>query len=272
MKNIIIFGANGMLGKYVSQYFSEQENYNVINKTRKDINLAETSIKEIEANLESYENPVIINCAGAIIQKIRDYGELDMIKVNSVFPWQLAEVCEKNSYKLIHITTDCVFSGLEGMYNEDAIHSPLDVYGKSKSLGEPNYGTIIRTSIIGEELQGKKSFIEWLKSEKGNTVNGYTRNIWNGITCLQFAKICDKVISENLYWNGIRHFNSPDKLNKADMIKVISDIFNLDLKVNDVLLPKQMCDRTVSSKYDITNYNIPTIKDQLIEMKKFKLK
>lgn len=272
MKNIIVFGSNGMLGRYVSNYF-ENKDFNIIKLTRGDFDLNKIKKQEIFELLKKYNNPIVMNCAGAIIQKLNDYGVENMIEINSIFPWKLSEICKKENIKLIHITTDCVFSGLIGMYNEDSIHDPLDVYGKSKSLGEPNYGTIIRTSIIGEELEGKKSFVEWVKSENGNTVNGFTRNIWNGITCLQFAKICEQIINDDLWWNGIRHFPSPDKYPKNELINIIAQIYGLDIQIIPKKLPVQMCDRTVSTKYPklIEKFNIPTIPEQIIEMKKFKL-
>jgi dTDP-4-dehydrorhamnose reductase len=270
MNNIIVFGANGMLGRYVSTYF-HQHGFYVNRITRNNYDLTKITSFEIENELKKFNNPIVINCAGAIIQKIDTYGIDKMIEINSVFPWKLAKVCNKENIKLIHVTTDCVYSGLKGKYIESDIADDQNIYGKSKSIGEPTSVTVIRTSIIGEELEGKKSFIEWVKSEKGKTVNGYVRNIWNGVTCLQFAKICHKIITENLFWKGIRHFYSPDSMSKYEMVKTVSNIYDLDINVQEKQLPKQLCDRTLYSNYDISEYNIPSIKDQILELKQFNL-
>jgi len=270
MKDIIVFGANGMLGRYVSRFF-EEKNFNVIKITRKDYDLSTITNDDLKNLIIHYDFPIVINCAGAIIQKYNRYGAEKMIQINSVFPWKLSSVCNELGIKLIHITTDCVYSGLRGHYIEDDRHDPIDVYGKSKSLGEPDYGTIIRTSIIGEEIGGGVSFVEWVKSEKGKTVNGYMRNIWNGITCLEFAKICYKIIENNLYWNGIRHIHSPDIIVKSNMIRLVSEIYNLNVNVEDKQLPVALCDRTILSKYDLSQWEIPSLRDQIIEMKNFKL-
>jgi dTDP-4-dehydrorhamnose reductase len=270
---IIVFGANGMLGRYVSTYL-EDKGHKIFRITRENYDLTYVNKQTIKNLLISHNNSVVINCAGAIIQKLNNYGVEKMVQINSIFPRRLAEACEELDVKLIHITTDCVFSGLKGMYDEDDIHDPLDVYGKSKSLGEPEYGTIIRTSIIGEELEGKKSFVEWVKSEDGNVVQGYTRNIWNGITCLQFAKIADQIITENLWWNGVRHFPSPDQYPKNELINIVAEAYELNIVVEPKELPVQMCDRTVATKYPelLEQFNIPTIPEQVAEMKEFDLR
>jgi dTDP-4-dehydrorhamnose reductase len=128
------------------------------------------------------------------------------ISTNTIFPHKLAEFSKNNGNKMIHITTDCVFSGKKGNYTETDKHDAEDIYGISKSLGEPIDICIIRTSIIGEEFTGKKSLIEWIKSCKNGRIEGYGKFYWNGITCLELAKIILNIIKTNTYWYGVRHF------------------------------------------------------------------
>jgi dTDP-4-dehydrorhamnose reductase len=176
-KKVFIFGANGMLGNYVKNYLSEK-NINIVQITRNDYDLSNISIESLNNFLISKdlkENDVIINCAGIIPQASKD-KELNKnlyYKINSLYPTILSMIALMQKSHFIHITTDCVFSGKEGLYNENSIHDEVNDYGVSKSLGELCNGTIIRTSIIGEEVQYKRSLVEWIKSNKDGIINGY---------------------------------------------------------------------------------------------------
>jgi len=163
---------------------------------------------------------------------------------------------------------NCVYDGLDGAYDENFEHNATDIYGTTKSLGEPKDATIIRTSIIGEELRNFSSLLEWAKSNKNKEVNGYTNHVWNGITCLQFAKICKDIIVNNKYWTGVRHLFSPDTFNKFELVKLISDVYNLNINVT-TYRTDIMCDRSLTSCYEDIKFEIPDLKTQLIEMIQF---
>jgi dTDP-4-dehydrorhamnose reductase len=213
-----------------------------------------------------HKGDVVINCIGTI--KRKDATKVDYALVNSAFPHLLAAACEDIGAKLIHITTDCVYDGMEGMYDESHEHTARDIYGMSKSVGEPETVTVIRTSIIGEEIGQARSLIEWIKSNKGEKVNGFTNHLWNGITCLQFAKVCEEIIEKNLFWRGVKHIVSPTKITKADLVKLVSDIYELGIEVR-LMETGQKCDRTLTSTRTDVMFNIPELKDQIIEMRKF---
>ena len=169
---------------------------------------------------------------------------------------------------MIHITTDCVFTGNKGSYTESDIHDISDVYGRSKSMGEPLNSTIIRTSIIGEEKNTKRSLVEWIKSNKDKTVFGFTNHLWNGLTCLQVAKVIDEMIQKNIFWKGVRHVHSPRSLDKQQLVQLISDIYNLNITIT----PKetdQKCDRSLSTNNP--TFDIPDLSIQIQEMKNFQL-
>jgi len=137
-------------------------------------------------------------------------------------------------------------------------------------LGEPEESTIIRTSIIGEELRNFSSLLEWVKLNKGKEVNGYTNHIWNGITCLQFAKVCKDVIDSGKFWRGVRHITSPEAISKFDLVRLISDVYDLNIKV----IPHETetkCDRSLISVRDEIVFEVPELKKQLLEMKYFKV-
>jgi dTDP-4-dehydrorhamnose reductase len=195
------------------------------------------------------------------------YGIFNAIKVNSIFPHTLAEVCEREKYKMIHITTDCVYSGRDGSYDEKSLHDCTDVYGKTKSLGEPENCTVIRTSIIGEEIGEGRSLIEWIKSMRDKTANGFTNHFWNGLTCLQTVKIFEDIIINNKYWKGVRHVHSPNIVTKLDMVQMVSDVYDLNITINPKEAPEK-CDRSMETSYP-TFDNIPDIKVQIIEQRDF---
>lgn len=270
---IFVLGNTGMLGRYVYAYLKLND-YNVIGLSRKDIDANDIYCEEdLRSILYSYDlkkNDVIINCMGAIKPMVDKYGTLNAIKVNSVFPHYLSNVCEQEGYKMIHITTDCVFSGKRGMYSEDDLHDSTDVYGKTKSLGEPLNCTVMRTSIIGEEIGQGRSLIEWIKSMKDKSANGFINHNWNGMTCLQVAKIFEDIIINNKYWKGVKHIPSPNITNKFELVSTVSDIYELNITVNPVE-DKNPIDRTMVSKYNPLdlNFTIPSIKQQIAEMKEF---
>ena len=263
---VLVFGASGMLGKYISTYLKGNE-FNVQDVGRKDVDANDTRVqlqKFIQENTTSGD--VIINCMGTIKPRVADVGEKATILTNSIFPRELADLCAQYNIHLIHPTTDCVYDGLDGNYNEESKHNIDDVYGMSKSLGEPFNATVIRTSIIGEEVKQGRSLVEWVKSEKGNSVFGFTNHMWNGVTCLQFAKICEDIINNNEYWYGVRHIHS-NTLNKKELVETISEVYDLGMTV----VPKETetkCDRSLSSIYE-HQFNIPSLRDQIIEMKDF---
>lgn len=256
---IYVFGPNGMLGNYLVKYLSSY--FDVIPISRKDFDL-NGNFKEIPEKYEFFPDDVIINAAGIIKQ--RHYSQEELIKVNSLFPHFLSTL----NCNVIHITTDCVFSGKDGFYNEDSFHDCIDDYGKSKSLGENLNLTIIRTSIIGEEVENKKSLLEWVRSNKNQNINGYLNHFWNGVTCLELSKQIYNIIETNSYWKGVRHYHSPDAVSKYELVSHINEIYKLGNNIIPTM--EKYCDRTLTSKYGCP---IRTkIKDQIIESKEYKLK
>lgn len=251
---VYIFGANGMLGRYLTKYMSSF--LDVIPITRKDVDLLE-DFNNITDKYCFSDDDVIVNAAGIIKQ--RSYTPNELIRVNSLFPHFLSSL----KCHVIHITTDCVFSGKHGSYDEDSLHDCLDDYGKSKSLGEPDNVTVIRTSIIGEELLNKKSLLEWAKSKKSTSVNGFINHFWNGVTCLELSKQIKIIIDSHNYWKGIRHYHSPEVVSKCHLLEIMSDVYNLELEIIPQL--SYYCDRSLKTKY-ISSID-KSIKQQLIELK-----
>jgi dTDP-4-dehydrorhamnose reductase len=271
---IYVLGSKGMLGRYVSTYLNDYYYYDVVNLSRDEVDASKVRQEELQTslyNLGVKKGDVVINCIGTIKPMVDALGDLNAIQVNSIFPRVLADVCKKMGLKMIHPTTDCVFTGEKGSYKESDKHDISDVYGRTKSLGEPNNCTVIRTSIIGEEVNQGRSLVEWVKSNKNKTVFGFTNHHWNGVTCLEFAKVCKKIIEGNLYWDGVKHVFS-DPVNKLELVTMISDVYGLNITV-DPKETTEKCDRTLSSETEFyKSLQIPSLKEQIIEMKNFSQK
>jgi dTDP-4-dehydrorhamnose reductase len=238
---IILFGSNGMLGNYFYRYLSQFHDVKAI--TRNDFDVLNNNLSDLDNLFDKYD--IAINCIGLIPQRQIENG---YFRINSEFPHLLNAIAQKHNCRLIHITTDCVFSGSKGNYIETDKHDEMGVYGYSKSLGEPLTAMVIRTSIIGEEARNKKSLLEWVRNQEGK-VNGYINHYWNGVTCLELAKIVNDLISQNIYWNGVRHVFSPKSVSKFELIRIISDVY--DLKLDIVPHETQIVDKTLNTIYSI---------------------
>ncbi len=270
---LIIFGSNGMLGTYIAKYFKEQY-FNVINITRKEYDVMEKTFCDLENLLIDNginNKTVIFNAIGVIPQRLNKHNEAlnnqKYIKINSIFPNILDQICKKYDAKLIHPTTDCVFDGSKGKYDETDIHNAKYIYGITKSLGEPSDATVIRSSIIGEEIYNKKSLLEWVCSNKDGEIDGYIDHYWNGITCLQYAKIVYQIVAENLFWKGVRHILSPNSISKYKLVNIINDVYKLNIKINSKEGIKR-CDKTLCTINSVNRkFNIPDLETQIMELK-----
>ena len=177
---VVILGSTGMLGDMLKDYFIHETDDSV-----DDVLLSvrsENRLKHVDEFVydplrfgvnELPEADVFINAIG-IIKPAMSKNIMDSIFINSIFPRMLAVECKSRNAKLIHITTDCVFSGKNGHYDENSPHDALDDYGKSKSLGEPENCMVIRTSIIGPETNNFYSLLEWVRQQGGKKINGFT--------------------------------------------------------------------------------------------------
>ena len=273
MATIILFGKNGMLGRYINSYLSDK--YEIIGFDRNDYDVLDNKFENLCKLLEQHKNKqnvVVINAIGLILPtKVKEYEKY--LLVNSLFPNMLSIICKYHNWKLIQPSTDCVFDGNKTLYTESDTPDEPGIYGQSKSFGEPSYGSTIRVSIIGEEITHKYSLIEWVKSNKGKEINGYTNHFWNGITCLEYAKIIDKMISNNIFWNGVRHLYAPRVVSKHELVEMINNHFNLEIKINK-FATTNVCDKTLSSNYPELNnlFNIPDLDDQIKELSTYELK
>lgn len=185
--------------------------------------------------------------------------------VNSALPHILAR---QYGPRLIHITTDCVYSGTDGdsPYNENSKHSPVDIYGLSKSLGEPTNCLTIRTSIIGPELSGNTGLLGWFltNAQPEIILNGFTDHLWNGITTHQFGVVCDNIMWRGPIGTGLFHVFS-NTVTKYEMLLAFKEKFNKECEIKPV--SGNPVDRTLSTKYPHNDWlEIPTFQEMMEEM------
>jgi dTDP-4-dehydrorhamnose reductase len=262
--SILIFGSTGMLGGYMHKIISNK--YKVYTLNRENFNPENKDWKLLKDLIYQFEDlEAVVNCIGIIPHRKKNIKSYFL--VNTVFPHKLSEICVEKNIKLIHISSDCIFSGNEGNYNEENFHTAEDIYGRSKSLGENDKMCIIRTSIIGEEKYNKKGLLEWLKSSRNKQINGYLNHLWNGVTCLELSKVILNIIEKKLYWTGARHIFS-ETITKHDLCRLISDIYDLNLKIKSFYTKKER-NMTLYTLYE--KFKVKSLKDQIIEMRNFKL-
>jgi dTDP-4-dehydrorhamnose reductase len=257
-----------MLGNYCINIL--QKNNNIFTVDRNMYDIIENNYDKLFNIIQSYENPIIINCAGIIPQRHRDNDNFNYFIINSLFPKMLEKITLQLNLKFIHISTNCVFNYENGNCNEMDMPNEIQPYGLSKILGEPDNSCVIRTSIIGEELINKKSFLEWILSNKNGNINGYSNYYWNGCTCLSIVQFIENVIETNSYWKGIKHIYSRETLSKYELASIINEIYNLNINIIPLELDN-IVNKTLSSIYDNTVIN-KSIKEQIIEQKNIDLK
>ena len=275
---IFLFGSSGMLGNTVFKYFINK--YEIIDLNRKSFDVEKNTFKELIDICDKFEinsEDVIINCIGLLPHRFNSDSLKEQnfsckilkkfILINSIFPHNLENKQLIYKCKVIHITSDCVYLGDKGKYDENDIFDLFNIYGITKTSGEPDLICNIRTSIIGHEIYNKKSLLEWVLSQKNNSINGYSNYLWNGVTCLQLSKIIDEMISKNIFWNGTRHIFSPDIVSKYELCQHINNIYKLNINIANFDLPKKV-DRTLSSIYK-NSFQIPSIKQQINDMNNF---
>lgn len=270
MKKVLVIGSTGMLGHVVKKYLIDKK-YDVYETTRNQTNKyyfdALENIKKIEEIIDSIKPDFVVNCIGILNKKAEDYPS-QAILVNSYFPHYLDEMSEKYNYKLIHISTDCVFSGHDGGgYKEDSPKTTTTVYGTSKALGEinNNRSLTLRTSIIGPDTNPNGiGLFEWFMKQK-DEVHGFRKAFWSGVTTIELAKQIEIAMNSNL--TGLYHITNGQKISKYDLLTIIKDVFNKDIKI--IPDDNYSCDKSLVVTREDYKFNIPSYHQMIVEMKEW---
>lgn len=176
---------------------------------------------------------VVVNCVGVIKQKPEAKDPLISISINSLFPNRLAALCRASGARLIHISTDCVFSGRKGMYTESDVSDAVDLYGKSKALGEVDApgALTVRTSIIGREPGTAYGLLEWFLSNRGGRIKGFTKAVYSGFTTTALGRILADVIESHPALEGLWNVAS-DPISKYDLLLMANEAFQTGITID----------------------------------------
>ena len=263
---ILILGASGMLGSSVYKGLLASGEFHVYGAVRNEkcrvelggeiiSNLNIESREEVRALIEEVRPNVIVNCIGLIKQLKLSSNPVATIYVNALFPHILEEISNSIGARLIHFSTDCVFSGSKGNYIETDFPDSNDLYGRTKLLGElyQKNTLTLRTSIIGHELYQKNGLLEWFLSQK-ECVNGYQKAIFSGLPTTEIASILKKYILSNPSLSGCYHLSS-SPISKYELLKIIKDVYSLDTEIipnEDLVIDRSLnCNRFINA----TNFN-----------------
>jgi dTDP-4-dehydrorhamnose reductase len=284
---ILVLGASGMLGNAIYLYFSNETQHKVYGSIRSGDNIKffPQDVREnlivnvdvfddikIECLIDEIRPEILINCIGVVKQLGNANEPLTAIPINSLLPHKLAKISEKYSVRLIHLSTDCVFSGNAGMYTESDKPDARDLYGLSKLLGEVDSlsALTLRTSIIGHELNGNRSLLSWFLSQSGS-VKGFNKAIFSGLPTTEISSIINKYIISNKNLHGIYNL-SIEPIDKYSLLKIFKNVYNKDIQIesDDSLKIDRSLD---SSKFKkISGYQPPNMETLIIQMRDLYLK
>jgi dTDP-4-dehydrorhamnose reductase len=227
------------------------------------VDITEESL--IRRAVEAVRPDTVINAIGIVKQQPLAKNVIATLTVNSIFPHRLSQLSEEFGFRLVTVSTDCVFDGKQGNYTERDRPNATDLYGKSKELGEvvDVRALTLRTSIIGRELAGSKGLLEWFLSNRGKTVNGFQKAIYSGFPTIELADIIKNLVFEFPDLNGLYHVSS-DPINKYDLLKLISRHYGLNITIEPS--DELQIDRSLDSTRfrDATGF-VPKTWEEMIE-------
>ena len=267
-KKVLLFGATGMAGHIAYYYLQSTERYELINvvyrtKLVKDSIVVDVTDKNAVTKLVEEVRPdLIINCIGVLIKGSKEHPD-NAIFINAYFPHLLKKLSDKIGAKLIHISTDCVFSGKRGNYTESDFRDADDIYGRSKALGEiiNDKDLTIRTSIIGPELKTNgEGLFHWFMHQTGQ-VNGFKTSIWGGVTTLELAKAIDNAIVQEQ--TGLIQLSNGIGITKYDLLNLFKKIWHRS-NVNILPYDGNKIDKSIA-KSDKFAYEVPGYEVMLLE-------
>lgn len=277
---ILVLGANGMLGHVIFTELSKQKELKVYGtvlslkgfkkffsskllkmiRDKIDIN----NFKLVTKIFNVIKPDIVINCIGLIKQLPSANDAIQAITLNALLPHRLAQLCQTIRARMIHFSTDCVYSGKTGNYKENDPSDVQDLYGRTKFLGEVSYPHTFtfRTSIIGHELASKNGLLEWFLSQR-ESVNGFTKVIYSGFPTIEIAYILNEYIIPNSKLNGLYHVSS-DPISKYELLKLIAKEYHKEIKV--IPYDKKVADMSLdSTKFRKATGYIPPSWPELIK-------
>jgi dTDP-4-dehydrorhamnose reductase len=269
-QKVLILGASGMLGNTALRFFVSRGIYEAVGSVRsagavslfpeplRDRFITGVDVDDVDGLKQLFDATmpdVVINCIGVVKQLAQAHDPMTAIPINSILPHRLARLSQAVGARLVHFSTDCVFSGKKGMYREGDFADCDDLYGRSKYLGEVDYSNSItlRTSIIGHELGGSTGLLHWFLSQD-DWVSGYTRAIFSGFPAVEIARVVHDIVVPNPSLRGVYHL-SAEPISKFDLLRLIADVYGKTIEVRPD--DKVVIDRSLDSARfrEITGYS-----------------
>ena len=273
-KTVLILGAGGMLGHMAVRVLGQR--FQVFGTTRgssssvpmlgkflrQDSWITGINVlnhEEVERVLDLIKPDVVINCVGLVKQKMDYSSYIESIEINSLLPHKLFLLCQKYDSKLIQISTDCVFTCDSGVKGQADHPNAVDLYGRTKLMGEVDYGSALtlRTSIVGRQLSGQESFIEWVLSQSGKVANGYVNALYTGVTTYALSNVISEILSNHFSLSGLWQVAS-EPISKYELMTKLNDQLSLDIDIREDV--DFQCDRRLDgSLFNLeTQIGIPT--------------
>lgn len=281
-KRVLILGATGALGHVMFTWLSGRADLEVFGTVRDQeqagrwfppdlLNKCLGNVDAFNFNslihaLVTVKPEVVLNCIGIVKQSHLAADPVMSISINSLFPHRLAVACRLAGIRLIQMSTDCVFDGVRGNYREEDPTNALDIYGRTKAMGEvTSAGCLtVRTSIICHELRGKLGLLEWFLAQKDQT-RGFTQAVFSGFPMITFTKIIESYLLDDSGLTGLYHISSAP-IAKYDLLKLVAKQYGKDIKIiaDDSLKVDRSLDSSAFRK--ITGYTPPSWPEMVAEM------
>jgi dTDP-4-dehydrorhamnose reductase len=242
---ILVLGATGMMGHVMLRYFAQNPGYSIAGMARsaRGVQLLPEALRgqlvcastiESDSLLQLFDRvrpEVVVNCIGVVKQVPEADDPLAVIPVNSLLPHRLLGVCKLTGARLIHFSTDCVFSGAKGMYRENDGADATDLYGRSKLLGELNdpQAVTLRVSIIGPELDGAQGLLGWFLAQRGRA-KGFTRAVFSGLTTVELARVLQDFVLPRPELHGVMHV-AAEPITKYELLRLIAGVYGLAIEI-----------------------------------------
>lgn len=281
---VLVLGASGMLGNAVLRFFDQSEGYAVMGSARsagvlrllperlheKVICGVDVENTDSLARLFAQSRPdVVINCIGLVKQLAEADDPLAAIPINALLPHRLARLCDVAGARLVHMSTDCVFSGAKGGYVESEICDATDLYGRSKQMGEVDYANAVtlRTSIIGHELNSAHGLVGWFLSQQGS-VKGFTRAIFSGLPTVELARVIRDFVIPRAELRGLYHVSAAP-INKCELLRLVAQTYGKSIEI--VPDARLVIDRSLNSDRfrETTGYVAPSWPELIQRMYEF---
>lgn len=246
MARVLILGGGGMLGHKLWQVCRAELDAHVTLRSplaryarlglfEPDRTIDEVDVEEfpsVERAVTRVAPEVVVNCVGVVKQLEAARDPVVSIAVNALFPHRLARLTASRGIRLVHVSTDCVFAGTRAGYTEDDRPDADDLYGRTKALGEvtgPGCLTL-RTSIVGRELEGRLSLVEWFLAQRGGQARGFTRAIFSGLTTLAFSRVVRDLIRMRPSLAGLYHV-SAEPISKHDLLRLLDECYHAGVRI-----------------------------------------